>query len=219
MLSSMSSKGLGDYLERQLAHHFPDDSNLRDLRHVVPRALQRVEYCFHKTTYFQNWKNGDCYFNHLNSDHYVIFVYFASNVAYEECKNIELASKLFYLNKMMHSFHCMYDTQLPDIFIVLHGVGAVLGKATYGNYFVVTQNCTVGSNYDGDQPVFQDFVMMYPGSSVLGKTTIGKNSCISNGAFLNDIDLGAGKLAFGRSPNVVVKSNKPDRLHRFFKLD
>ena len=116
----------------------------------------------------------------------------------------------------MHSFNCMYDTELPDIFLVLHGVGVVLGKAHYENNLVVTQNCTVGSNFRGDKPRIGKNVIIYPNSSIIGNSLIGNNCCVSNNTFINDETVCDNKLIFGKSPNLSYKDNRIDRLDRFF---
>jgi serine O-acetyltransferase len=217
MQSSLNSESLLLYVRSQLNNNFPDQDNLDDLKFAINKALNKLEYCLQNTTYKLNWKNNDCYFNHLNADQYTIFIYFLSNIVYLEFNNTNLASKLFYLNKILHSFHCMYDTQLPNVFLVLHGVGIVLGKAKYSDNFVVTQNCTVGSNYTGEQPYIGKSVIMYPGSSIIGNSTIGLNSCISSGSFINNAFINENSLVIGRSPELKILKNKSERLSRFFK--
>lgn len=215
---SLSKSRITKYLKNQLEYNFPDEDNLDRLDVIVSEALTRVEYCFEHSIYPLNWRGNQCYFNHLNADQYVIFLYFASNIAFQEFGNIELASKLFYLNKIMHSFHCMYDTKLPDIFLVIHGIGAVLGKANYGDYFVVTQGCTVGSNTRSEKPCLGKYVIMYPGSSVIGNTILGDNTCIANGSFVNDERIDCNSLVIGKSPNLVIKPNRYDRLSNFYHV-
>ena len=217
MQISLEVNTLAQYVKRQLENNFPDGGDLFDLQKAIPSALERLEICFSGSNYALNWKDGECFFNHLNSDQYVVFIYFLSNVAFEEFENIELASKLFYLNKSLHSFHCMYDTRLPDVFLVLHGVGVVLGKAKYENYFAVTQNCTVGSNSDGIQPQIGESVIMYPGSSIIGRSVVKENTCIANGSFVNDECIERDSLVIGKSPNLIIKNNRKNRLNHMFK--
>jgi len=216
MDTSLDIKRLTKYLRLQLVHNFPDEGDLEDLSQVVSDALKKLEYCFRHSVYSPNWKNEKCYFNHLNADQYVVFIYFCSVTAFLQCKNIELANKLFYLNKILHSFHCMYDTILPDIFLVIHGSGIVLGKASYADYFVVTQGCTVGSNPQFQQPKLGKYLFMYPYSSITGCTTIGNNACIANGAFVNDELIDGDSLVIGKSPCLSIKENKRTRLSYFY---
>jgi serine O-acetyltransferase len=216
MKISLDKSNLIKYLELQIKYNFPDKGNLLGLINVVPAALEKLAYCFGHSRYAQNWKDGVCYFNHLNADQYTVFLYFCSKIAFFKYSNIQLASKLFYLNKILHSFHCMYDTELPDIFLVLHGSGIVLGKALYSNYFVVTQGCTVGSNARFEQPKLGTHVIMYPYSSITGNTIVGNNTCFASGSFVSNENIKDNSLIIGKSPNLLIKNNRTDRFNSFY---
>jgi serine O-acetyltransferase len=213
--TSLSRDALGEYLRRQLAATFPDDGDLRDVARIVDYSLERLERCFAGTVYGLNWKNGASSFDHLNADQYCVFLYFAANTAFRRLEHVPLAAKLFYLNKSLHGFHCMYDTQLPDVFVVVHGTGIVLGKATYHDGLVIMHQCTVGANFDHEIPELGPRVVMYPGSSVIGHSVIGHDSCLASGAFVNDTRIAPETLVIGRSPDLLLKRNRADRLKRF----
>ena len=66
-------------------------------------------------------------------------------------------------------------SELPNVFAVQHPVGTVLGRASYSDYFMAYQNCTVGANLKGDFPSFGKCAVMYGGSRIIGKTAIGNN--------------------------------------------
>jgi|TARA_B110001450_G_C17664344_1_gene498806 serine O-acetyltransferase len=217
MNATLSSRMLVEYLRRQLDNHFPDSSSLMCLDQVVSTALTRVEICFSAVSMESYSANGDPFLNHLNADHYTIFLYYCSNTAFN-LGETKTASKLFYLNKVLHSFHCMYDTILPDIFVVVHGVGTVLGKATYNDYFVVTQGCTVGANGDHQYPVIEDRVIMYPNSLILGDSHVHANTVVANNSVLLNVDIPANSLAFGVSPSCSSKPSKSNRIGQFFKF-
>ena len=84
----------------------------------------------------------------------------------------------------MHALDAYYEVQLPDIFAVQHPVGTVLGRASYSDYFICYHNCTVGANPENDYPSFGRGVVMYGGSRVIGKTSIGDNTFVSTGAIV-----------------------------------
>mgnify|MGYP003956245453 CR=1 FL=1 len=218
MLCSLDTLSLANYLEKQISFIFPDGGDKGLLNQIIPAALERLRHCFDNTIYSNNWLNSECYFNHLNADQYVIFIYFCSRVAFESHQNKELASKLFYLNKVLHSFHCMYDTILPDIFVIVHAANIVLGKATYQDYMVVMQNCTIGANSKFELPVLGKYLFMYPNSSILGNSHLGANVCCSNGSFINNESIPSNSIAFGRSPELHLKNNRQDRLAHVFRL-
>lgn len=191
-------------LESQLKHFFPDGRSPGDLTSLVDRTLAKTEYCFSKIKLRGYSDEGEATFNYLHSEQYAVFLYFASNLAWKEQSNVELASKLFCLNKALNGFVCMYDTILPDIFVIVHSVGIVLGKANYANYFAVYQNVTVGSDR-GHVPSFGERVVINGGSFVIGKCHLGNNVSVSARSFLLHEDIPDNSVVAGSSPKLVVK--------------
>lgn len=218
MRTSLITDQLVSFLSAQLRGIFPDEADDSDLKLIVPKALDRLEYCLDQTSYAPYWDRGVCHFSHLNADQYTLFIYYCSNVAYREHYSLSLANKLFYLNKVLHSFHCMYDTELPDIFLVVHSCGIVLGKASYSNHIVFMHGCTVGANSAFEYPSLGEYLLMYPNSTITGKCTIGRNTCISNGSHVNNESLSENSLVFGSSPTLIVKHNRFDRLSHVYPI-
>lgn len=209
MITSINKENLVFYLNKQLNNFFPDDVSYKKiLKSIVPKALEKIEYNFKYIKLSHYWQNSSIYFNHLNADHYTLFLYYISNIAYKDYHNIQLASKLFYLNKTLHGFHCMYDTKLPDIFLVIHGSGIVLGKASYDNFLVVMQGVTVGSNPNLDSPTIGKNVILYPNSAILGKSIIADETCLSYGTVLMNTNTNNNSIIFGHSPNIIEKQQK-----------
>ena len=218
MNTSVVQEKLKTYVQSQVNNFFPDNSDLSNLNGVIKKALIKVENNFKHIALNHYYKNNDIYFNHLNADQYTVFIYYASNVAYEIYNDINLATKLFYLNKVLHQFHCMYSTKLPDIFLLIHGTGIVLGKAKYSNYLVLSQNCNIGANDKLEYPEIAEFIILYPNSSIIGRSEINKNCCISNGVFINNQNISPNKLIIGRSPNLTIKEDKKTRFNYFFNI-
>lgn len=172
---SMSQDDLKRYVTAQLEHFFPDKNEVgffNENQHAFERAIVRTEYCFSPILLDAYKKNGKPYLNHLYSDQYAVFLWFLSNSVWNETRDAILANKLFYLNKALHGFSCTYDTQLPNIFMLVHTVGTVLGKATYSDYLVASQGSTVGAQ-DGKYPVIGKGVALLPYSSIIGNCHIG----------------------------------------------
>lgn len=217
MQTSLSKEELFRYLTDQIKHYFPDKSEHYNLRDVIAKALDKVEYCFSYVNLNHFYRQRSVFFNHLNSDQYTIFIYYASNIAYEVFEDEILASKLFYLNKVLNQFHCMYDTILPNIFLLIHTSGIILGKANYSDFLVVSHHCTVGANADLEYPKIGKFTIMYPYSSIVGNSTIGENNCISNGCYINDTNISSNKLIFGRDRELLIKDDQKCRISYFFK--
>jgi serine O-acetyltransferase len=179
------------------------------LRNGVSRALAECEYCFSfsKNKYYK--KERRVFFDPFHSGQYCIFLYFLSRTVWKEGHNDDLASKIYYLNKIFNSVDLYYEVDLPSIFGLDHPLGSVMGRARYSNYFFFTQGCTVG-NIKGKYPVIEENVSMYAGSKILGDVTIGSNCIIGANAFIKDQDIPSCSVVFGQSPNLVIKHKDPE---------
>lgn len=186
MQLSLHRTELAVYVRKQLENLFPDGAHLADLPGFVDLALGRIEYCFSRIRLKGYFANGQPRFSHLHCDQYAIFLYYLANAAFREKPGHPVADKAYALNKTLHALDAYYEVQLPDVFAVQHPVGTVLGRASYSDYFLCYHNCTVGANLDNDYPSFGRGVVMYGGSRVIGKTSIGDNSFVSTGAIIVD---------------------------------
>jgi len=173
----ISSADLAAFTAAQLNTFFPDGRSVqpRELCRWVDLAAQRFEYCFSRVAI------GSAEIDVLHSDRYCAYLYFLSNTIYREGADRRVAEKLFYLNKALHAFNCMYDCELPDIFLLIHVVGTVLGKASYSNYLVVGQSCTVGA-IRNEYPVLGERLIMGAGTSIIGNCQIGDDVMLAPGA-------------------------------------
>ena len=180
METSLSKIKLTSYLKRQLYNYFPDSSvtAVNQMGAAVNIALEKLDNCLSKTSLNRYKKNGSTYFDHLFSDTYMLFLCYLANTVWQMTNDVNLASKVYYLNKVMHSFDCMYDNKIPDIFLIIHGFGTMMGKAEYNNYFVVYQGCTIGASH-GIYPKIGTGVSLTANSSIIGKSIIGNRSTIS----------------------------------------
>jgi len=199
---SLSRNDLAQYVRKQFENTFPDATDLGDLPKFVDLALGRVEHCFSRLRLKGFFNAGKPRFSHRHSDQYAIFLYYLANSTFREKPGHPIAEKAYTLNKALHALDAYYEVQLPDVFAVQHPVGTVLGRASYSDYFICYHNCTVGANLDNDYPSFGCGVVMYGGSRVIGKTSVGDNSFVSTGAIVID----GGKLEpdsvlYGAYPN------------------
>jgi serine O-acetyltransferase len=174
-----SSSDLAAYTAAQLNSFFPDGNsvNAAQLCPSVDLARQRLEYSLSRCVSGPTPSTLDV----LHSDRYCMFLYLLSNSVYRQSQDTRLATKVFYLNKALHAFNCMYDAELPSIFLLIHVIGTVLGKAQYSDYLVVGQNCTVGA-IRGEYPTFGKRVILGAGASVIGKCQVGDDVMFAPGA-------------------------------------
>ncbi len=221
MIMSLYKQELVLYVSRQLDHFFPDNSSVNqvEIAQRIDVVIDRVNFCFSAVhnRYFQ--VDGQTCFNHLNSDQYAMFLYFLANTLFREQADIWLCEKLFYLNKLLNGIDVYYEVDLPDIFLFCHPLGTVLGRATYANYFLVNQECTIGAARESEPgkksiyPVLGEYCALYKGAAILGNCRVGTNCKISAHSLLIDQDLEADQIYIGTRLNQVVKKNRgPDNI-------
>lgn len=217
MIQSLDNSTLANYISQQINNIFPESEiKPRVLYPFVKKAMARTEYCFSKiiTKYFFDGKNT--IFNHLNTDQYAMYLYYLSNTVWMEEKDHILASKIYYLNKVLNSLDTFYEVKLPDIFLVSHPVGTVLGRAKYSDYLVIYQRVTVGGNKKLEYPVLGKGIAMYGGSAVIGNCNIGDDCSISYGTVVMDRDIPKHMVVFGNHPDIMYKKANSGSVERFF---
>lgn len=222
MIKSLTTEELCSYVSTQLNNVFPDKNivNFLDEIEIVVEAVERLEFCF-KHVALKHYFNGtEVIFNHIFSDHYVMFLWYLSNSVFKHKGSCVLANKLYYLNKVLHGLDCMYDTEMPNIFLLFHSSGTMLGKATYSDYFIALQGCTVGSQ-KGNYPVFGKGVSLTANSSVIGKCVIGNRSTVSTRTTIFQKDIPDDNLAFinFETGQLQIKSSKVCYAQQFFNVD
>lgn len=215
---SLSPTSLLQYTVEQLNHQFPDS------RRATPEALSsafkatllRLEHCFAhvRNPYFRR-QNKPC-FNHLNSDQYAMYLYTLSRVLHENGGDPVLCDKIFYLNKALNGIDCFYTVKLPSIFLFMHPLGTILGKAEYSDYFFVSQRCTVGDNFDGAYPRLGEGVALYAGASVIGNSIIGDNCALGADTSVYKAEVEPNSMVFGMHPNNLIRPIKHDVKTRHF---
>jgi serine O-acetyltransferase len=212
---SLDDAALAAYLGRQLTAFFPDATPLV-LDAVVREAAQRARFCFAHIRHPAFGDGETVTFDHLHGDQYTMFLYYASHTAFVN-GDLTLAKKLFSLNKALNGLFCMYDTVLPPVMFLNHALGTVIGRGTYGNYLLVTQNVTFGKERDA-APVIGEGVIVYGGASIAGATTIGDRSVIAANAALRNVDVPAESVVAGSSPQLIIRPRKRHLTEEFFRL-
>ena len=145
---SLKKEDLTRYVMDQLNLFFPDRTRIPQeaIEGYIPAALADLDYCFSHVNdkYF---RDGDrTMFNHLNSDQYAMFLYRLSNLLFKETGDVNVSTKLFLLNKCLHGIDLFYEVELPQIFLINHPLGTVLGRGKYSDFFIAHQKCNIGSN-------------------------------------------------------------------------
>jgi serine O-acetyltransferase len=191
---------------RQCNNHFPDGQDVTDaqLQASAKTALKRLERCFAEVNNRYFFDGDQSVFNHLHGDQYAMWLYFLGNQLYRDGGDPAVCAKLFLLNKALHACDIYYEVALPDIFLLVHPLGTVLGRGSYGDYFVAYQRCGIGSNRD-IYPVLGHHVTMRPGTAILGNCRIGDHVQIATESLVLDRDIPDNSVYIGGPKTAIVK--------------
>lgn len=219
MRLSLKKNDLLEFIVRQVNNIIPDSGTVKsnEIEKAFKIALERTEFCFSKIISKYYFEKGDSVFNHLNSDHSCIFLYYLSNSVYREIQNEKTAAKFFLLNKHLNGIDAFYSVELPDVFMVVHPLGTVLGKAKYKNNFIAYQNVTVGATDKGIYPEFGEGVILYSKTSVIGDCKIGNNVIFGSNSFIINKNIGDNTIVLGNYPDNILKPNNSGVLKNIFK--
>lgn len=203
MVTTLSTDELKGYLARQLEIFFPDGTTDKyfkgsDVDFALQLALERLENCFKHINYKgYSDDNGQTYFSHLHSDQYSHFLYYFMNSLWEESANKVICDKVLLLNKFLNNIFVSYKCKLPDIFLIDHPIGTVLGNAEYSDYLCVLQNVTVntGESADGSlAPKLGKGLFLCAGAKIIGNETIGDRVTLGVDAVVYKRAIGNDKL-------------------------
>jgi serine O-acetyltransferase len=214
---SLTIDTLSPYIALQLGCFYPErEVEPASISEYVMLAMERTEHCFSKINikYYNDGK--DVHFNHLNTDQYAVFLYYLSNTVFRESGDPSLAAKIYGMNKALHGLDAFYEVELPDVFLLVHPLGTVLGRATYSDFFVAYQRVSVGANNDNIYPELGPYVAMFPGSTLNGHCIVEENCLIAADSTIMNMRIPSGMVAFGKHPNVMFKETKRSVAERFF---
>jgi len=206
---SIEKEDLARYVTDQLNLFFPDMIRVQPgtIAEYTTVALEDLDYCFSHVNDKYFWTGDRTLFNHLNSDQYAMFLYRLSNILFKETEDINVSTKLFLLNKCLHGIDLFYEVELPQIFLINHPLGTVLGRGKYSDFFIAHQKCNIGSNKD-KFPKMGKYVSLHPGAAILGDCNIGKNCKISAGSLVIDTDMKDNSVYIGMPRDHILKKSE-----------
>jgi serine O-acetyltransferase len=203
----MTERDIADFTNQQLKNLLISN---HDVTPYVKDSLDRTLSCFepNNNKYYARNRNISVF----HSGQYSIYLYYLANTIYKKSGDTELASKIYYLNKILHSVDWFYAIELPSYWGVEHPVGSVLGRAKYDDGLFIYQGCTVGGNKKR-YPSLGRNVIMYSNSTILGNCNVGDNVIIATGTTVKDQDIPNNSIVFGESPNLVIKEKSEESIN------
>jgi serine O-acetyltransferase len=216
MRHSLPIADLETYVSRLLANHLPDGYVSKHTFGVLfGRALERVEYCFSRINRKYYRDKDEVVFDHMNTDHMAVLLYFYANTVWRESGDVALPTRLFYLNKIMHGLDLFYSVVMPDIFFPVHPVGTIIGNARFSDYFVFYEQCVVGA-IENVYPRFGTGIVMYARTSVIGNCQIGNDVVLAANSFIVNVDVPSDTVVVGQYPGQRLLPNNRSTLQRCF---
>lgn len=216
MKLAVSEQDLNDLIAKQLNAFFIfEQSEARLLREAINDALRRTEICFSRIANRYYSQDGQTYFSPYHSGQNAIFLYYLSNTIGNMDKECSLSDRIYYLNKCLNSFDLFYQVQMPTVFFADHPVGSVIGRASYGEFFSFSQNCTVGNNH-GIYPEIGKHVLMFANSMIIGNSKIGDYVAVSANSYIKDENIPPCSIVFGRSPDLIIKKMPQEYFENMF---
>lgn len=202
---------LAQLVKKQLSNFFElTDLESSIVDQYLTCTLLRCDRCFapNPNKYFK--RELETYFNPFHSVQYMIFLYYLSNtIAKNEPLNTILCDKIYYLNKTLNAVDLYYGVDMPEFFMAEHPVGAVIGRAKFGEGFLFYQCSTIGGYHSPDgsiaYPELGANVHLFANGGIIGKCKIGDNVNIGAGALVKNEDIPNNVNVFGQSPNLIIK--------------
>ena len=215
MKLSIPKSELKRFIGRQLNTFFPDKYKFsgKDIDVAFELGLERTEWCFKHITLESYFKDNQALFSHLHSDQYSQFLYYFSNSLFLESQNKPICDKLILLNKTLNGMFYSYKGILPEIFLLGHPVGTVIGNANYSNFLVISQNVTINTGVvdeNGDlKPRIGKGVFLSAGATIIGNKSIGSRTSIGANTLIFNREIPDDSIAYTKNDgSLVVESRK-----------
>ena len=213
-LRAGSADRLTRYVAVQLHSMFPDatlDDDMERIARAMPNALERMRPVLAAVRIFEHDR-----FDHLHSLQYCSLLYLLSN----EYRRISLTDgvcdRLFGLNRALNAIDLYHAVEMPEVFFVSHGLGSVLGAASYRSRLVFFQHVTVG-RVGEDRPDIGSGVVLFPGCSVTGRSVIGDGCVVAAGVQVHDEIIPRDSLVFASGRSTVAVPRKRDILGLYLR--
>lgn len=227
MKLSMEKRQLINYTKRQLDFYLPDGYEIPEklLEDSVEIALGRCEKCFRHILLPGYCKKGEAFFYHLHQDQHATFLYFLGNTVWKEYGEKQFCDKLMNLTRILHGFLLSYKCQMPDVFILGHPAGSIIGNAIYSDGLYISQNVTINTHTDSNGNIDLKIgkgCLLGAGAKVIGNQTIGDRVSIGVDALIYNQAVENDSVCLrDKSGKVIIRKRKREKCKasEYFDLD
>lgn len=177
------------YFKNSIEFYFDSYAqNKKGLDAVLKKAWKNALINYSKSNIKYHRINSKVLVDWNNLDQSVYLLYFSSRIAFLR-GDINMASMFYRLNRMLNAIDVFYEVELPIHTMFIHPVGTVLGRAEFGDYLVVYQGVTVGSDLNGNFPKLDGNNVLFSNSSLLANSVLGKNCGLGARAFAYNVQV------------------------------
>lgn len=169
---------LTEVLPHQILTFTGITADISDLGYSYTQSIERY---FHCLSFRRSRPSLTSIVTH--ADEYCTFLLFLARQLYLNGHE-DLANVVYVLNRRLHAFDCFYTREIPDIFLLVHPIGTVLGQAQMSDYLVIYQGVTVGGDPKGRFPKLEENIVLFSNSALIGDTTISTGCVIGSGVRL-----------------------------------
>ena len=209
------SREVANYLGTQIRTLYPGDDE--HVATIVPHIDEAIRQTRNIVERLIEWRASG--FNKLISWQYATFLYKLSRICAERGISELATDRLFLLNKALHGVELHTNVVLPAMFFLSHTNAAVFARADYSDYCVFHQGITVGRKGD-KRPVMEKYLVMYPGSLIIGDCHVRENTVLAPGVRLIDTDTPGNCYVFDENGGRVrFRPNEEIHAARFFDIN
>lgn len=192
MKQTLSAEELAAFTQKQLDFYIPDGYTIDEAswKNAIHTALERCDHCFQHILIPQyKTPDGESAFSHLHRDQYAVFLYFLGNTLWTRYGQKQLCDKLLNLQSILHSFFLSYKCEMPNVFVLAHPIGSIIGNANYSDGLYISQNVTINTHTDasgnidlyiGKGGFFSPNVTVIGNQPIGDRVSIGANVLIYN---------------------------------------
>lgn len=124
------------------------------------------------------------------------------------------------VNKLLHGIDFFPREPVPDVFMLVHPIGSIVGRIALPSFSVVYQGVSIGARLPNqethDYPVFEGPVVFFSHASVFGSCLVGENVVFGAGSMVVGCEIPSNTVVVGQFPNHKFLPGGKKIIDKFF---